>query len=241
MRIKTLTVTASLTLFLLALSPIALAQKNGEAQSVFFGPDDRTTLRFDQKGPKGPQCGAFVTHTLAGDNREDTIALRVGHMHVAGYYFFAAVQEDGWLYLTPSRIVFRVKEGDRSHSFDIPRTLIREKKPFEEIYDKYEGIQINLKEKLPGSNSNEQKFVFFLASGKHCGQIRASPYKKFIQRTVKDFDGALAEFKQVADSLKRAGRIHEAPAPMIPPGNLTAVTAPPGDTTPPNSHTPPPR
>lgn len=240
MRIKTLIVTASLTLFLLAMPPIVLAQKHGEAQSVFFGADDRTTLRFANNDLKEKHCGSFVTHTPAGDNREDVIALRVGHMHVAGYYFFASVQEVGWLYMTPSRIIFTVEKGDASHSFDIPRTVISEKKPFEEIYDKYEGIQINLKEKLPGSNSNEQKFVFFLARGKRCRQIRASPYRHFIQRMVKDFDGAVAEFKRAADSLKQSGRIHEAPISMIPPSNVGGMPAPPGDAPPPSSQTLPP-
>jgi hypothetical protein len=227
MRIKSLTVTASLTLFLLAMPPIVLAQKSGEAQSVFFGAGDRTTLRFANNDPKQNHCGSFITHTPAGDNREDVIALRVGHMHVAGYYFFASVQEVGWLYMTPSRIVFRVEEGDASHSFDIPRTVIREKEPFEEIYDKYEGIQINLKEKLLGSKSDEQKFVFILAGGKGCHRMKTSPYKHFIQRTVTDFDGAVAEFKRVADSLKQSGRIQEAPASMIPSSNAGGMTAPP--------------
>lgn len=240
MRIKTLTVTASLTLFLLAMPPIVLAQKHGEAQSVSFDAGGRTTLRFAIRDPKKKHCGTFITHTPAGDNREDVIALRVGHMHVAGYYFFASVQEAGWLYLTPSRIVFSVENGDASHSFDIPRTIIREKKPFEEIYDKYEGIQINLKEKLPGSDSNEQKFVFVLARGKGCGQMNASPYKHFIQRTVKDFDGAVAEFKRVTDSLKQSGRIQEAPASMIPPSNVGGMTSPPGDAKPSSSQTLPP-
>ena len=240
MRIKTLTVTASLTLFLLAMPPIVLAQKHGEAQSVFFGAGDRTTLRFANKSPKEQHCGSFVTHTPASDNREEAIALRVAHLHVKGFYFFPSLHEVGWLYLTPSRIIFSVEKGDESHSFDIPRTVIREKKPFEQIYAEYEGIQINLKEKVSGSNSDEQKFVFFLARGKRCRQMEASPYRHFIQRTVKDFDGAVAEFKRVADSLKQSGRIQVVPASMIPPSNLGGMTAPPGDTTPPSSQTPPP-
>ena len=241
MRIKTLTVTASLTLFLLAIPPIVLAQKHGEAQSVFFGAGDRTTLRFANNDPKEQHCGAFVTHTPAGDNREDAIALRVAHMHVSGPYFYPSVRvrEEGWLYITPSRIVFNVAEGDKSHAFDIPRTAIQEKKPFEKVHAPYIGIEINLKEKLPGSNSSEQKFVFFLAGGKHCRQMKESPYSRFIQRAVKDFDGTVAEFKRVADSLKQSGRILPAPASMIPPSNLGGMTAPPGDTTPPSSQTPP--
>ena len=242
MRVKTLTVTASLALFLLAVPPIVLAQKHGEAQSVFFGAGDRTTLRFANNNPQEQRCGAFVTHTPAGDRREDAIALKVAHMHVGGAYFYrsVSVHEEGWLYITPSRIVFSVEEGDESHAFDIPRTTMEEKKPVDIVYPPYEGIQFNLKEKLPGSNSNEQKFVFFLATRKGCRQMKAGPYRHFIQRTVKDFDGAVAEFKRVADSLKQSGRIQQAPADAIPPGNLGGMTAPPGDATPPSSRTPPP-
>jgi hypothetical protein len=242
MRIKILTITGSLALLLLAMPHVALAQKDGEAQSVFFGAGDRTTLRFANNDPKEQHCGAFVTHTPAGDNREDAIALRVAHMHVAGPYFYPSVRvrEEGWLYITPSRIVFRVEEGDASHAFDIPRTAIKEKKPFEEVHAPYEGIQLNLKEKLPGSNSNEQKFVFFLAGGKRCRQMKASPYRHFIQRAVKDFSGAVAELKRVADSLKQSGRIQQAPASLIPPGNSGGTAAPSGDAGPPSSQTPPP-
>jgi hypothetical protein len=240
MRIKTLTIAGSLALLLLAMPHTALAQKDGEAQSVFFDAGDRPTLRFTDKSPKTHHCGAFVTHTMMDDNREEAIALRVVHLHVAGLYFRPSLHERGWLYITPSRIVFRVEQGDGSHAFDIPRTLIREKKPYEEIYASYNGIQLNLKEKLPGSNSSEQKFVFYVARDKHCRQLEASPYRHFIQRAVKDFNGAVAEFKRVADSLKQSGRIRQAPASMIPPGNSGGTAAPPGDTTPPSSQTPPP-
>lgn len=226
MAIKTLMITVALTLFFLVIPQTARAQKDGEAQSVFFGAGDQTTLRFANNDPKEQQCGAFVTHTPAGDGREDTIALRVAHMHVSGMNFFPSVREVGWLYITPSRIVFSVEEGDKSHAFDIPRTVINEKKPFEQIYAHYEGIQINLKEKLPGSNSSKQKFIFFLAVDKHCRrivarrQMKASPYRHFIQRTVKDFDGAVAEFKQLTASLKQSGRIQKAPASMLPPSGF---------------------
>jgi hypothetical protein len=227
MRIKTLTITGSLALFLLAAPHIALAQKDGEAQSVFFDAGDRPTLRFTDKSPKTQHCGAFVTYTLMDDNREEAIALRVAHLHVAGMYFRPSLHEGGWLYITPSRIVFRVEEGDTSHAFDIPRTMIKEKKPFEEIYASYNGIQLNLKEKLPGSNSSEQKFVFYVVRDKRCGQLEASPYRHFIQRAVKDFNGAVAEFKRVAGSLKQSGRIQQAPASLIPPGNSGGRLPPP--------------
>jgi hypothetical protein len=240
MRNKTLTVTAALALSLLAMPHMVLAQKDGEAQSVSFDAGGHTTLRFANNDRKGQHCGAYITHTPAGAGREEAIAFRVAHMHVAGYYFFPSLQEEGWLYITPSRIVFSVEEGDKSHSFDIPRTVVKEKKPFEQIYASYEGIQLNLTEKLPGSDSNKQKFVFFVAEGKRCRWIEATPYRRFIQRAVKDFNGTVAEFKRVADSLKESGRILQAPGNMIPPRNLGAMTAPSGDTTPPSSQTPPP-
>lgn len=240
MRIKTLTSTGPLALFLLATPYIALAQKDGEAQSVFFDAEDRPTLRFTDKSPKTQHCGAFVTYTPMDDNREEAIALRVAHLHVAGLYFRPSLHERGWLYITPSRIVFRVKEGDTSHAFDIPRATIKEKKPFEEIYASYNGIQLNLKEKLPGSNSSEQKFVFYAVRDKHCQRMEGSPYRHFIQRAVKDFNGAVAEFKRAADSLKQSGRIQRAPASFIPPGNSGGAPAPSASAAPPSSQTPPP-
>jgi hypothetical protein len=240
MRIKTLTITGSLALFLLAVPHLALAQKDGEAQSVFFDVDDRPTLRFTDKSPKTHHCGAFVTYTPMDDNREESIALRVVHLHVAGLYFRPSLHERGWLYITPSRIVFRVEVGDASHAFDIPRTVIREKKPFEEIYASYNGIQLNLKEKLPGSNSSEQNFVFYVVQDKHCRRMETSPYRHFIQRAVKDFNGAAAEFKRVADSLKQSGRILQAPASLIPPGNSGGASAPSANAAPPSSQPPPP-
>jgi hypothetical protein len=220
MKTKTLSLkTVSLALFLFAAPQLALAQKHGEAQSVFFDAGDRVTLRFANNRPKDERCGAFVTYTPTDDNREEAIAIRVTHLHVAGLYFKPRLHEVGWLYLTPSRIVFTVEEGDKTHAFDIPRTLIREKKPYEEIYAAYQGIQLNLKEKLPGSNSDEQKFVFSRAYDRRCSQMEASPYRHFIQRAVKDFGGAVAEFKRVADSLRQAGKIQPVPAYILPPGN----------------------
>jgi hypothetical protein len=240
MRVKSLTVTVPLALFLLSMPQLVLAQKQDEAQSVFFDASDRTTLRFANNAPKEQHCGAFITYTRMNDNREEAIALRVAHLHVAGLYFRLSLHEEGWLYITPSRIVFRVEEGDKSHAFDIPRTVIKEKKPFEEIYAAYEGIQLNLKEKLPGSDSSAQKFIFFVAKGKQCRQMNASPYRHFIQRAVKDFDGTVAEFKRVADALRQSGRIRQAPAYMMPPHNSGGMSVPSGDATPPSSQTPSP-
>lgn len=240
MRIRTLLVTVSLALFLLTVPHLALAQKDGEAQSVSFDAGARTTLRFANNSPKEQHCGAFVTHTVMGDNREDAIALRVAHLHVAGLYFSPSLHEVGWLYITPSRIVFSVETGEKSHSFDVPRTVIREKKPFEEIYASYQGIQLNLKEKLPGSDSSEQKFVFFVAAGKRCRRMTASPYRHFIQRAVKDFDGTVAEFKRVADALRQSGRTQPVPPYLTPPGNSGETAAPTVDVAAPGSQTPPP-
>ena len=208
MKLKTLTMTVSLALFLLAMPQIALAQKNGEAHSVFFDENDRPTLRFTNKSGKNQRCGALVSNTLL-DNQEEAIAVRVNHLHSSGFDNVRALPEYGWLYITSSRIVFVVMIGDKSHSFDISRTYLRDKQVSSSsmFYGSYVGIQFHTKEKLPGSNSNEQKFVFHVVSSdKHCDLSDWDPYRKFIERAVTDFDGMMAEFKRVAAELKQSGK-----------------------------------
>jgi hypothetical protein len=240
MRIKTLTITVSLALFLLTMPQISLAQKDGEAQAVFFDANNRPTLKFTNKYVKAQDCGTFVSYTLMNDNREEAIAVRVNHLHWSGIGFKPSLKETGWLYITPSRIIFRVEEGDESHSFDIPRTDLKDS-PVRELYGRYVGIQVFLKEKLPASNSDVQKFVFFVFGvGEHCIYMNWGPYRHFIQRAITDFTGTLAEFKRVADSLKQSGKIEQAPAYVLPPGNSARMAAPSGDAVPLGSQTPPP-
>ena len=110
--------TVSLTLFLLAMPQIALAQKDGEAYSVFFDTNDRPTLRFANKPGKNQSCGVLVSYSLLND-QEEAVAVRVHHMHASGFGNVRGFAEYGWLYITSSRIVFIVVNGDKSHSLTL--------------------------------------------------------------------------------------------------------------------------
>jgi hypothetical protein len=229
MRIKPLMITASLALFFLAVPQAAHAQKDGEAQAVIFDANDHPTLKFTNKSAKRQGCGAFVSYTLTG-NQEETIALRVSHMHAGSLGWKTTLPETGWLYITPSRIIFKVEAGDPSHAIDIARTDLMDK-PIKRLGGKifisaYVGVKINLKEKLAASNSSEQKFVFSIVGDKRCYVENPDPYSKFIERAGSDFNGTLAEFKQVADALKQSGRSQQISEYMVPPlkaGEINAV------------------
>jgi len=214
MRTKTLVMIIAIALFFPATAKISRAQKDGEAQTVSPGPLHWTTLKFANKKAK-PECGLFISHTITGQH-EDLFAVRVAHMHQRALFGKFKFPEDGWLYITPSRINFVVELGDKSHAFDVPRTDLEEKGGTRfRMY--FVGIQINLKEKLPASDSREQKFVPFMTKDRKCQIKNQKPYSQFLERTVNDFDGAVVEFKQLADSLKQSGKFQQAPAIMLPP------------------------
>jgi hypothetical protein len=244
MRINTLLLTVSLALFFLALPQIARAQKDGEAQAVIFDANNRPTLIFRNKSDKKKTCGAFVSYTLMG-NQEEAIALEVTHLHLGRLGAPNSLKEIGWLYMTPTRIVFRVREGDKAHAFDLPRTALKDKpvsrlNRFKTIYI---GIQINLKEKLAASDSSGQKFVFFSVRARGCKGLDPEPYSKFIERAVEDFNAAMAEFKQVVASLKESSKIEQDPTrerPLILPGEGGLMPVP-SDATIGPSYTPAPR
>ena len=197
----------------LAMPNAAYSQGNGEAQTVIIENDKRHTLEFSSKEDK-QRCGFFVGNRLM--NQEEVLAIPVAHFH---YRFGrgwgqstpqiggSSLPEHGWLYITPSRIAFTVDQGDKSHSFDVPRTDLKSK-PVSGL-DRYSmaGLQINLKERLAASNSREQKFVF-LMYGTDCQKFVTDldPYTKFLQRTINDFDAALDEFKKLTASLARSGK-----------------------------------
>ena len=78
-------------------------------------------------------------------------------------------------------------------------------------------MRLNLKEKLQPSDSDTQKFVFTLVGDRKCvPDINSDPYTRFIKRAVNDFDEAVAEMKQLADSLKQAGKFKQVPAYKVP-------------------------
>lgn len=219
MRIKTLMITVSLAVFFLATAQIARAQKDGEAQSVSFDEHDWPTLKFSNQRADKQGCGLFVGYARAG-NQEEAFVIRVSHVHSRRFFQgLISFPEKGWLYITPSRIIFTVEEGDKSHAFDVPRTDLKDK-PVTRFVRTIAGMQINLRERLPTSDTKDQKFAFLVFGAKKCDVKDPDPYTKFLVRVVNDFNGAMAEFKQVTASLKRSGKIEQAPASVLPPSGL---------------------
>ncbi len=233
---KTLMVAVSLALCFLAAPQAAHAQKHGEAQAVIFDANDRPTLLFANKPAKKQSCGALVSYTLI-DNQEEAIAARVSHFHVGSLGVKPSLPESGWLYITRTRIVFKVEVGDESHAFDLPRTKLKDDAATSlgsrVFMAAYVGMRINLKEKLQPSDSDTQKFVFVLVGEKGCDtDINSDPYTRFMKRAVNDFNGAVAELKSLADSLKQAGKFKQTPASVVPSVNSGGMAAPSGDPTP---------
>ena len=217
MRIKTLVAIIALTVFFPATAEMSWAQKDGEAQVVSLDENNRTTLKFANKKDK-PDCGLFISHFLT-DKQEDSFAVKVAHMHQRALFGKFKFPEEGWLYITPTRVSFVVDKGDTSHGFDLPRTDL-ETKAGTRFRMYYVGIQVNLKERLAASDSREQKFAVYLVQDKKCRVDNQKPYSQLLERTLNDFPGAVAEFKQSAESLKQAGRIQQAPQFVLPPTGI---------------------
>jgi hypothetical protein len=134
-----------------------------------------------------------------------------------------------------ARIIFSVEIGDKSHAFDLPRTDLKDKPATAKDFGIYPALQFNLKERLPASDSREQKFIFFIIGDKKCEVRVSTPYKKFLERTVSDFDGATAEFRQIAASLKQSGKVEQAPRVVKWRSfHADATDTPPKNTAPPN-------
>jgi len=213
MRIKCLRTMVLITILFLAMPHTLSAQDDGEVQAVIFDAHNRTILRFSDNGAKQAACGFLVKHTLM-ENQEEAFAIMVVHMH-------RSPEEIGWFYITPSRVVFRVETGDRSHAFDIPRTALKDK-PVTNAGTRYAGLQINLKEKLPATNSREQKFSSIVTGDRKCNSHDPSRFNEFLEHAVNDFTGAMAEFKQITTSLKEAGKVQRDAAAMPPTGDATS-------------------
>ena len=216
MKIKILLTTASILLFFTAIPQIIRAQKDGEAQAILIDEKKQQTLKFSNQGVSNQRCGFFVTKTLM-ENEEEALAIRVAHYHhtVWGWsqpnYDLGSdrLPEQGWLYITSSRLVFTVEEGDASHAFAVKRTDLKTK-PVSELAATYNfaGVQINLTEKLAASNSREQKLVFIMQGVPTCRNYVKSPkpITKFITLAINDFDAAMREFKQLAALFYQSGR-----------------------------------
>jgi hypothetical protein len=149
MRITTLMITVSSALLILAMPHTAPAQKDGDPQAVIFDAQNHPTLKFSDKGEELVRCGFFLTYTLM-ENQEEAFAVQVDHMHRrVQIWGGTSFPERGWLYITPSRVIFRVESGDKSHAFDVPREQL-EDKPGTRFRVKYAGLQINLKREAAG-------------------------------------------------------------------------------------------
>src|SRR6185436_5308468 len=177
MRIKILLATASVLLFLIATSHLTFAQKDGEAQSLLIDERNQQTLKFSNQGALNQRCGLFVSKTLM-ENEEEALAIRVAHYHHKDELYVRKrpdydigspyLPEQGWLYITPSRIVFTVEEGDPSHAFEVKRTDLKTKPVSDLEWYNLAGLQINLIEKLAASNSREQRFTFLMQGIPSC-------------------------------------------------------------------------
>jgi len=205
--VKNLVMTVALVPFFFAAAQTVRAQKDGEAQAVVFDAANNPVLKFGDVPAAKRRCATYVGQRVL-DNREESFVAPAAHLHL-GPLGRASLPETGWLYITQSRIIFRVEIGDRSHAFDIPRTALTDK-PVKRV-EHLGAIRINLREKLPPSNSSEQKFTFFMFGPKQCYVKNSTPYHKFLERAVNDFGGAMAEFKQAAASLKESGKVEQAP------------------------------
>ena len=71
------------------------------------------------------------------ENEEEALAIRVAHYHHKSEVWESKppnynpgsdyLPEQGWLYITSSRIVFTVDKGDPSHAFEVKRTDLKTK------------------------------------------------------------------------------------------------------------------
>ncbi|HEY0729224.1 MAG TPA: hypothetical protein VGD38_14190, partial [Pyrinomonadaceae bacterium] len=231
---KTVIIAMSIALSLLSLPHAAYSQKTGEAQILIVDANKHLLLKFTNPDPNKQRCSFLVGNRLTKD-REEAFVIPVAHLHHRFRLFASrgavltvggpevdgiSLPENGWLYITRSRIIFVVKEGDQSHAFDVPRTDLKDKSVTALQADAPSGIQINLKERLVASNSREQKFVFLMTGDSNCQEfLEPEPFTKFIKRTITDFNGALAEFKQLTASLKQSGKIAQTHMAFLPSGN----------------------
>jgi hypothetical protein len=57
--------------------------------------------------------------------------------------------------------------------------------------------------------------------------VNSDPYTRFIKRAINDFEGTVAEFKRLADSLKQSGKSRQVSAYLVPPLNPRDLNAAP--------------
>ena len=227
MRINTLLITVFFALGLPATPQTIQAQKDGEVQAVIFDTQNRPTLQFAAKNEKIGCCGFFVSYTVI-DNEEEALAIRVSHVHRQGWGAIT-FPERGWLYITASRVIFLIEEGDSSHAFNLSRTELQDKPGSKPKVDwsmnDWSGIQINLNERLQPSNSREQKLSFLSPVNSKCKEFNQSRFTEFIEKAINDFPNTLAEFKQLATTLKETGKIQQSTLLVSPPADPIQLVA----------------
>jgi len=227
MRINTLLITVSLALAFLAAPQAVQAQKDGDAQTVLFDTQSRPTLQFTARNEKIDCCGIFVSYTVM-DNDEEALAIRVDHVHRQGWGALT-FPERGWLYISASRVIFLIEEGDTSHAFDLPRTDLSDKPGSQPKIDwsmnRWSGIQINVNERLQPSNSREQKFSFVSWVNSKCKEYNIYRVTEYIEAVVNDFPNKLGEFKQLATTLKETGKTQQSALLVSPPADPIKLVA----------------
>lgn len=202
---KNFTLTILISLAFFVVPQAAYSQKDGEAQAVVLDLKNRVSLKFTNKKADKQRC-AFLVGNSVMMNGEEAFVLKVTHLY-QNFNINDSPSEYGWLYITPSRIIFTVEAGDKSLSFDVPREDLKNNRVATLPRGFPVGIQINLKDRPDGPGGGEQKFAFLLSGDKDCEKELAFPnaYIKFIKRTINDFDRAQAEFKKLTNSLWLAG------------------------------------
>ncbi len=218
---KILIITASISLLFLAMPQTAQAQKDGGAQFVILDNSYNPTVGFSTSKVEKQRCAFLVSKTLM--DHEEALAVRVAHVHEPTFFGHATLEENGWLYITTSRIIFVVEAGDKSHGFELPRTTLDDKPAITED-GRFSGLKIRLRQKLQPSNSKEQKFNIYISGERKC-DVDSGPYTKFVARAVNNFKDAMAEFEQLTASLKQSSRMKFSSRPIAPIGKSTNPVA----------------
>jgi hypothetical protein len=173
MKMKTLMMAILISLSFLGMPHAAYSHKTGEAQTVIVDANKHLILKFTNPDANKQRCAFLVGNRLTID-REEAFVIRVAHLHYRFRPFAwrrsvlevggpevdgVSLPENGWLYITPSRIIFVIKGGDESHAFDVPRKDLKNKPVSNLGGDVPTGIQINLKERLTASVKRRNRFA----------------------------------------------------------------------------------
>ena len=123
MKIKSLMMAILSSLSFLGMPHAAYSQKTGEAQTVIVDANKHLSLKFTNPDANKQRCAFLVGNRLTID-REEAFVIRVAPLHYRFRPFAwrrsvlevggpevdgVSLPENGWLYITPSRIIFVIK------------------------------------------------------------------------------------------------------------------------------------